>query len=154
MIKHPLLMNQTIRKTTLLTNTDGTLNHCTTTFEPSSWPKGPGRDPTNRKEWKQKYYESPQTKYKSYKAGAKERDYEFTISELDFYSLVDKDSRCTYCGASEKIGVDRVDNDIGYTLENCVSCCSTCNYAKRKQTVDQFLAHCKKVTDYQAKLQK
>ncbi len=52
---------------------------------------------------------------------------------------------CAYCGAEPRClpwavrrkldiktnGIDRVDNKIGYTRENCVPCCETCNFIKR-----------------------
>lgn len=33
-------------------------------------------------------------------------------------------------------GIDRVDNSIGYTIENCVSCCANCNYLKKNVSVN------------------
>jgi hypothetical protein len=35
-------------------------------------------------------------------------------------------------------GVDRIDNSIGYTKENCVPCCTICNWAKSNRGVDEF----------------
>ena len=35
-------------------------------------------------------------------------------------------------------GIDRVDNKIGYTLKNCVTCCKYCNNAKKDNDVDEF----------------
>lgn len=35
-------------------------------------------------------------------------------------------------------GVDRVDNALGYTPDNCVPCCSRCNYAKRAMPRGEF----------------
>lgn len=35
---------------------------------------------------------------------------------------------CHYCGIAEnRMGVDRLDNELGHTKDNCVPCCSTCN---------------------------
>ena len=45
-------------------------------------------------------------------------------------------------------GVDRVDNNIGYTLENSVSCCSWCNSMKNILPVNEFLNKIKKIHDY------
>ena len=36
-------------------------------------------------------------------------------------------------------GVDRRDNSLGYILNNCVSCCSSCNFAKNNKTEEEFL---------------
>lgn len=64
-------------------------------------------------------------------------------------------SPCHYCGAepsSIKIsqsgrgdpfvrnGIDRVNNARGYVDGNVVTCCSTCNYAKRDMEYGEFIA--------------
>lgn len=39
---------------------------------------------------------------------------------------------CHYCGdVNERMGVDRVDNSVGHTVENCAPCCIRCNMLKR-----------------------
>ena len=55
-----------------------------------------------------------------------------------------KINKCHYCGCeiewkrrktnvqSARYNLDRKDNNIGYTKENCVVCCKECNYAKGK----------------------
>ena len=47
-----------------------------------------------------------------------------------YYDLVIK--ACSYCGrkANPYNGVDRIDNAIGYTLTNSISCCKICNKMK------------------------
>ncbi len=87
--------------------------------------------------------------YSSYRKTAHNKGLEFTLTEEKFFSLV-KDS-CFYCGiepssimksrTNEFIynGIDRVDNSQGYLDDNVVTCCSTCNYAKRNLSVEQFL---------------
>ena len=35
-------------------------------------------------------------------------------------------------------GIDRVDPSKGYTIDNCVSCCSKCNYAKHDMTISEY----------------
>lgn len=44
-------------------------------------------------------------------------------------------------------GIDRVDNNSGYSLSNCVPCCSDCNRAKREMTKEQYIALCKRVVE-------
>lgn len=41
-------------------------------------------------------------------------------------------------------GIDRVDPTKGYIIDNCVPCCTTCNYMKRILQRDEFLDHVKK----------
>ena len=38
-------------------------------------------------------------------------------------------------------GLDRVDSDKGYDLNNVVTCCIHCNIAKRDRPVKDFIAH-------------
>lgn len=42
---------------------------------------------------------------------------------------------CVYCGEYTKeknfSGLDRIDNNLGYFYENCVSCCERYNFLKR-----------------------
>lgn len=45
-------------------------------------------------------------------------------------------------------GIDRVDNDRGYELDNCVSCCKHCNVAKRARSVTEFLAWIARVHEH------
>lgn len=42
-------------------------------------------------------------------------------------------------------GIDRKDNNKGYTLENSVSCCTQCNTAKLNFTTEQFIEWIEKV---------
>lgn len=91
--------------------------------------------------------------YYSYKKTAEKRGYEFNLSKDEFKEITSQ--HCHYCnvepaqeyaatkysGAYLHNGIDRVDNEIGYTMENCVPCCSDCNYAKRDKTTEEFLDH-------------
>ena len=42
-------------------------------------------------------------------------------------------------------GLDRIDNDVGYTYTNVKTCCSTCNYMKHKLSNDMFMKHIEKI---------
>lgn len=42
-------------------------------------------------------------------------------------------------------GIDRIDNSIGYLMDNCVPCCTLCNFMKRGLSVASFLDHVKKI---------
>lgn len=85
--------------------------------------------------------------------GARKRKYQFNITELEFRELIKQ--RCFYCNqdpvdipyrvdtsrvAIRANGVDRVDNAIGYQLDNCVPCCKNCNMAKLTQTTEEFFS--------------
>jgi len=87
-----------------------------------------------------------------YKRSANERGFTFALSKEQFKSITS--SECHYCGEPPRLikkknknfngsyignGIDRINNKIGYTIENCVSCCKYCNYAKHKMTYAEFL---------------
>jgi hypothetical protein len=88
----------------------------------------------------------------SYKSNAKRKGYEFTLTDEEITNLFQ--SECFYCGSEPKNiynrpksnghyvynGIDRKDNDIGYTLDNVVSCCSQCNYIKNSFNYDDFIS--------------
>jgi len=72
--------------------------------------------------------------YGNYKNHAKRRRISFELSFESFINLTQQ--RCHYCGSESsnflKVsgnggfkynGIDRKDNTIGYTIENCVPCC-------------------------------
>lgn len=73
-----------------------------------------------------------------YISNAKKRKISFELTKEEFSILIT--SPCSYCGSNEKIGVDRENNTLGYSFQNSVSCCETCNYGKRTMTKERFLA--------------
>ncbi len=74
------------------------------------------------------YYNSPHPIYAQYKNDAIKRGYEFEITRDEFNIIIEKPCyMCDYVGAT---GIDREDNAVGYTNENCRSCCSSCNMSK------------------------
>jgi hypothetical protein len=83
--------------------------------------------------------------YSAYKQNAKVRGISFELSRED--ALVLMRLPCQYCRTIPEIfgGIDRVDNFIGYILENCVPCCSLCNHMKCDMAVSDFLAHAHKI---------
>jgi hypothetical protein len=40
----------------------------------------------------------------------------------------------------EANGIDRINNNEGYTIDNCVPCCGRCNYLKCDTSYDEFLS--------------
>lgn len=85
--------------------------------------------------------------FNRYLFGAQTRNLSFNLTEQQVYNL--SQQNCYYCGIEPsslvktaggqiKInGIDRVDNDKGYAIENCVACCSKCNY--NKHDVKKFI---------------
>ena len=102
--------------------------------------------------------------YRTYKKGAEVRNLNFDISFDEFNDLVSKN--CVYCGSEPTIpiskryeqskqfttdpdakfnGIDRIDSSKGYTIDNCVPCCSKCNSMKLDYTKQEFLEHIHKI---------
>lgn len=46
-------------------------------------------------------------------------------------------------------GIDRLNSDLDYSLSNCVSCCTTCNFAKNELSVTDFLHWVNRIAIYQ-----
>lgn len=108
---------------------------------------------------KSPYESSLNNLYVRYKNSALRRDYTFNLSLESFKKITS--SSCFYCGIEPQQscvseagkrngsylhnGIDRIDNLVGYELDNCVPCCKTCNFAKRTMSKDQFLKWIKRV---------
>lgn len=44
-------------------------------------------------------------------------------------------------------GLDRVDNDKGYTLDNIVTCCGECNRGKREGAQEEYIQRCNRIAE-------
>lgn len=91
--------------------------------------------------------------YRNYKRDAKEEGRSFNLTRTAFTSMVFRN--CHYCGQPPSRiytprperpwtsilvnGIDRVNNQHGYSKKNCVACCRICNYAKHKYPVEDFI---------------
>jgi glutaredoxin len=89
-----------------------------------------------------------------YKQSARERNLEWKLTVDEFTILTTQD--CVYCGQAPAQhatgtrghayvysqflhnGIDRIDSSTGYTIENTVSCCKQCNFAKRDLSLEEF----------------
>lgn len=90
------------------------------------------------------YNRTVQGGYRIYKSNALKKGKDFLLTPEDFANIVS--SPCVYCGGSEtRIGIDRIDNSIGYTKENSAPCCKMCNYMKKNHSVTDFLSHINKI---------
>jgi hypothetical protein len=94
---------------------------------------------------KYQYHKQPKNRYAAYKRGAESRGYTFELTMEDFSNLWNKP--CSYCNEIVPgIGIDRKDNNIGYTASNTISCCTTCNFMKGKLTYTQFVNKCLQIS--------
>lgn len=102
--------------------------------------------------------------YGNYKYRANKKGLSFELTTDQFTKLIF--SPCFYCGRvgaqicyEDKIwkkikynGIDRKNSNIGYTLENCVTCCKTCNYGKRDLPFDEWIAYLSALAQYRSNL--
>ena len=91
-------------------------------------------------------------KLKHYQYEARKNNYEWSLTFDEFQNLITQP--CKYCGDSSGgencyRGIDRINNSLGYTLQNCVPCCKLCNLMKYVYPVDQFLTQCKAIANCQ-----
>lgn len=96
----------------------------------------------------------------AYKTNANKKNLEFRLTDEEVISYFDKP--CHYCGIlnynsthtrkrkDRKFykdrqftfnynGIDRIDSSIGYTKENCITCCKICNISKNNLSEKEFL---------------
>jgi hypothetical protein len=70
--------------------------------------------------------------YKKYLDRALNKKLDFDLTNEQFIKFTN--DNCYYCdrenSETHKNGIDRKDNQIGYNIDNCVSCCGQCNYMK------------------------
>lgn len=85
--------------------------------------------------------------YKKYIREAGKRGLLFDLTPEEFFTLIA--GRCKYCERTPEeangMGIDRVDNSVGYIKSNCVSCCEADNRAKLIQTVKEYIEQCWRV---------
>lgn len=95
--------------------------------------------------------------YQSYKRDASRRGLDWNLTMDQVRDLVGRP--CYYTGLMPSNvkkyegdvftynGIDRVDNDKGYRLENCVPCCRKVNEMKMDSSLDEFLYFCRLVVE-------
>lgn len=100
------------------------------------------------------------TLYRNYQETALKRNIVFNLTIEDFHKLTKQN--CHYCNIPpiqrRKVpftngdyiynGIDRINNNIGYELDNCLPCCKFCNGSKCKMTYNEFKAHIKRLSEF------
>lgn len=97
------------------------------------------------------HFRNIDTYFNSYKTKSTRREHSFTIDIDTFKTLVL--SECYYCHFKkddEVIGIDRINNAIGYEKENCAPCCKLCNMMKWAFHPLFFIQLCKIISGVEA----
>lgn len=95
--------------------------------------------------------------FRRYKNDAKRKNHFFGLTFKQFINIIQQN--CFYCGIKPANvqtaegnngdfiynGIDRMNNRKGYTIENCVPCCSICNKAKNTMNKILFLNWIKRI---------
>ena len=82
-------------------------------------------------------------KYTHFRANAISRNIPFNLTVDDVAEICNKP--CFYCGKPYCLGIDRIDNSKGYTVDNCVPCCGCCNKMKMDLELSFFLEQILKI---------
>jgi hypothetical protein len=80
--------------------------------------------------------------YYRYNSRALEKQLDFTITKEDYENIIQKD--CFLCGKKNNEnhinGIDRLDSNNGYVIDNINACCSECNFMKRDYDYNVFIS--------------
>lgn len=97
-----------------------------------------------------RYRNDPLRKYESYVQSAVRRGKDWNLDREQAIMLFR--SSCHYCGKPSSDdnlnGIDRVDNDVGYHVDNVVACCSACNMCKGRHDLKMWLRTCLRVASH------
>ncbi len=98
-----------------------------------------------------------------YKLQAKRRGLSWELTGEQFDALTqtachycgdppsDKKSNPRFNGAYKCNGIDRKNNDLGYTSPNCLPCCQFCNRAKWTMGYQEFVCYLERVSQFRLK---
>lgn len=98
--------------------------------------------------------------YRYYRRNAVSTGRTFELSLEQFLDLTQRS--CFYCdtmpgtlaraprrnGEFVYNGLDRFDSALGYTTDNVVPCCGTCNYMKQGLSASEFVERCRRIADH------
>ncbi len=84
-------------------------------------------------------------RYRRFLAQAKWRNIPVTLSYAEF-QVLQQDTACHYCHQEIRLkygyGLDRVDNEQGYSQDNVVRSCRSCNVKKAQMLDRKIKAEC------------
>lgn len=90
------------------------------------------------------------SQYKIYIRSAGDKNLIFDLPQ-EIYTEKIKEP-CHYCGETDEHkgfnGIDRMNQQMGYIVDNCVSCCQMCNYMKKSLNEKMFLQRVEHILVY------
>lgn len=107
----------------------------------------------NPEKWKarqENYRKNLDKKILTYKRDAKIRNLEFLLTDEQCYTFFN--SKCVKCKGKNHddslCGIDRINNDKGYIIENCEACCTMCNMMKCDMTNERLVRKAIHILNY------
>ena len=101
-----------------------------------------------KRNYKEENLKNLENYYGRYFKSAIKRDISFELNFEEFSKLIT--DKCYYCHHkidTEVNGIDRLNNSLGYTLKNSVSCCEICNRMKHEYHPEYFVEKCRIITN-------
>lgn len=75
---------------------------------------------------------------KNYQSIDKKKGLTCTMTIDDVEEL--QSMQCHYCGDTERVGADRINNSLAHTRDNCLPCCPDCNICRSNTfSVDEMM---------------
>ena len=96
--------------------------------------------PVRERNFKSEGFKNKNVVWNHYVKGAKKRKIDFTLTKTQFETMISEP--CFYCAYhkdGEVNGIDRIDNNKGYLIDNVVACCEACNAMKGSQHPQEFI---------------
>lgn len=104
--------------------------------------------------WKTTYLSRIIPSYRTYQKSANARNLAFSLTEDQFARIVE--SPCYLCGLAvsetNRNGIDRVNNQLGYLSENVKACCGHCNLLKKTMELEELYRIASKVYKHQERI--
>lgn len=120
-------------------------NNCKQSFYWENNKSGTEKERLRSKDKYTRLGKTPRWRYNYYRAHARKANRDFTISLEYFTRLINQ--KCFYCGRQNlQMGIDRINNSLGYILNNVRTACQRCNMAKGKMAEEDFYEMCRLVT--------
>lgn len=107
------------------------------------------KHPENAKKLSKRRKTDPKCDYSVYAWRANRDGYDFELPYEKFEKMVNE--KCYYCSMEKKtilLGIDRLDNSLGYVEGNIVTCCKTCNMMKNTLNEATFILMCAHIAHY------
>lgn len=87
------------------------------------------------------YRQRKERRFKTGEKTSRERKLEWKINPNEYFALIL--NSCYYCKESLEfetgVGLDRINNEIGYLINNVLPCCGECNKARgNRYSIEEF----------------